>query len=119
MCVFLFRNPYPWSPPTSSINGFIRFLYLLSHHDWKSEPLIVEMETGKMTVDLHSQIRTKFNHHQKCVFVATEYDLDASFWPCMDFMILQRVKSLAKASLHIISQKWLSTESKWIKVCII
>ncbi|RKP33714.1 Nrap protein [Dimargaris cristalligena] len=51
--------PSPWSAPGSGVAGFFRTLHLLAHHDWKREPLIVNIEES-MEPHVRDEIMTEF-----------------------------------------------------------
>ncbi|KAL7614300.1 hypothetical protein Lser_V15G04918 [Lactuca serriola] len=54
----VFQNSLPFSAPCSRISGFMRFLRLLSDHDWMFTPLIVDINED-MTPDDEKEINTK------------------------------------------------------------
>lgn len=51
----IFQNSLPFSAPCSRISGFMRFLRLLSDHDWMFTPLIVDINED-MTPDDEKEI---------------------------------------------------------------
>ncbi|KAL9089368.1 MAG: hypothetical protein Q9159_002584 [Coniocarpon cinnabarinum] len=107
----VFLNPFPWSPPTSAMTGFLRTLLFLSKWDWQHEPLIVDFnsEMGKETVQ---SIRTRFEAWRKLdpemnrvvVFAATNFDADGTTWT--EFtpgkVIATRMTALAKAATNVV-----------------
>lgn len=118
LCAYVFSNSAPWSAPGSSWVGFTRVLHLLSTFNWTTEPLIVEMETGKLTEELRVKINANYKASAKqSWFIATEDNMNGTAWPSPDSVILNRMRMLAKTCINLIENEMMGATSKWIMVC--
>ncbi|XP_065071800.1 nucleolar protein 6-like [Rhopilema esculentum] len=101
----LFLKPMPHKPPSCHLSGFLRFLTLVSTHDWQSEPVIVDLNET-MTADDHVEIRDHFAAQRQQlppVFISTPYDKENSVWTkdSITNPTLARLVALAKVSREI------------------
>ncbi|ORX83004.1 Nrap protein [Basidiobolus meristosporus CBS 931.73] len=108
ICAYVYLYPGAWSEPGSGFVGFNRVLKLVTSHDWKNEPLIVDLDNSIKNSE-KEEILQKFNELRKndehckhsSMVVATSKDLDGSCWSkeSPQGVILVRAKMLAKATL--------------------
>ncbi|KAJ3150218.1 hypothetical protein HDU89_003307 [Geranomyces variabilis] len=120
ICAKQFVDPAPFSVPSSGFVGFLRTLHLLRSHDWRREPLIVELDKGEMTGECRSRIAAAFRTSRgfapdgsvimdgqatrpqnPALWVATEMDVDGKWWGMNTpgVVIVERIKGLATAAL--------------------
>lgn len=102
-----FLKPFPWTPPASAYAGFLRTLYFLAQWDWRSEPLILDVDHSMTIADIQS-IRDKFRlqrsndpeFSQTALFIAINYDMSGVMWtqPNPTKVIASRMTALARAS---------------------
>uniref|UniRef100_A0A7S4JAR4 U3 small nucleolar RNA-associated protein 22 n=1 Tax=Odontella aurita TaxID=265563 RepID=A0A7S4JAR4_9STRA len=59
MIASVYTDPAPLEPPATAAAGFVRFLRLLSTHDWARQPLIVDPQ-GHISAEDSSRIRSQF-----------------------------------------------------------
>ncbi|KAI8896177.1 Nrap protein [Globomyces pollinis-pini] len=120
ICSRIFVTPTTFGIPSSGWTGFVRFLDLLQSWKWSSEPLIVQLGTEKVSVDLTDEIKEKFLTLSNAgvghisMFVATDLDPDSSIWGSLNIpvKIVQRLVLLAKTALqHIKSQILVGTDN--------
>jgi U3 small nucleolar RNA-associated protein 22 len=105
LCVHVYSQPGVYSVPASAFTGFCRALELLSTHKWDREPLMVELERGKLTKDLSKQIQDNFDSLTKtgtpfASFIATELDLKSEWWNTLKInpKVWQRIIMLSSES---------------------
>lgn len=107
LCAYVYINASPYRAPASGFSGFMRVLALIATWDWKSEPLIIELEAGKLTSDLRVSIQEKFSKVEKMgaghvsMFIAHEQDLESKWYNSLSIHIklVQRLKALSKSAL--------------------
>ena len=58
----LFLHPAPYSVTASPQTGFLRFLKLLATHDWKTDPLIV---------NLNGELDSEYTELRPCLHVTS------------------------------------------------
>lgn len=105
----LFLVPAPFTPPTSPLSGFLRFLKLLSTHDWKTVPIVVNLNNN-LSAEEHQEISSRFMHNRTQLpplFISTPKDKFVSVWtkdkPTK--LILNRMVALARGSLSVLEQQ--------------
>lgn len=109
----VYLNPAPYSHPAAGFTGFVRALYLISSFDWQTDPLIIELEQGKMTTDIRGKIIDNFAKLSKSgtghipMFIAHEKDLDSSWWNItkINIKLIDRLKVFCKSTLGHLSQR--------------
>jgi len=85
MVLHCFFEPYPYDVPTSSTQGFLRFLQLLASFSWHANPLVVDVWRDLTTEDYEKcekafeDSRTSIDG-SRAVFIATRYDLRSDHW---------------------------------------
>lgn len=107
---YIFQKALPFSAPCSRFSGFIRFLRLISKHDWMFTPLIVDINED-MTPDDEIEINEKFSLSRKAyeegtgsvtsaMYLATTYDKGSEAWTslCPSISELKRLAVYAKSS---------------------
>eukprot|EP00731_Ephydatia_muelleri_P016799 Em0009g1223a len=101
--------PAPYTVPGSALCVLLRFLDLMVHFDWASDPLIVNLNHELKASDL-SEVSARFNTnrtHHPSMFISTSYDRFSSCWtrPNPTHPVLIRAQQLAKESLAVLSQQ--------------
>lgn len=111
LCASVYLKPAPYAVPLSGFTGFLRVLDQMVRWDFNIEPLIVELESGKMTPqmvleinDKHAQLK-KGGHGHIGVYIATERDLGATWWAMQttSLKIFDKLRVTAHASLSYLS----------------
>ena len=79
-----FISPSPFDIPASPLQGFRRFLSLIAAHDWKEEPLVVNVN-DKLTPEISRDIREEFDKARKAkrgalMYIATPHDPFCMSW---------------------------------------
>ncbi|XP_048851490.1 nucleolar protein 6 isoform X2 [Brienomyrus brachyistius] len=102
----LFLQPAPFSAPGSPLVGFLRFLHLLSSFDWKTCPLVVNLN-GQLTVSDYAEIKNDFIASREMLpvmFIATPKDKKLSLWTKdgPSVLMLQRLTVVAEESLRVL-----------------
>ncbi|XP_071731324.1 uncharacterized protein [Rutidosis leptorrhynchoides] len=113
---YIFLKPLPFSAPCSRISGFIRFLRLVSGHDWMFTPLIVDINDDMTSKD-EKEINEKFSASRKAyeegtgiitsaMYLATTYDKGSEAWTssCPTISELKRLAVYAKSSLSLLTK---------------
>ncbi|CAG8457739.1 9805_t:CDS:10 [Paraglomus occultum] len=123
LCAYVYLNPSPFAIPASGITGFLRVLYLLSHFDWKNEPLIVDIP-GDMTSTRMSEIREEFKRmrksdeqirHAAMYVVSGNNKEDYSWgWDKPERVVVARIQALASSALNHID----ATENEWKRLFV-
>ncbi|KAK6150894.1 hypothetical protein DH2020_015826 [Rehmannia glutinosa] len=111
----LFLKPLPFRTPCSRINGFLRFLRLLSEYDWSFFPLIVDIN-GELTPDDEKEINENFMSTRKgfeenlqnvkpAMFLATSYDKESEAWTTLSPTAadLRRLAAYATSSANFLT----------------
>ncbi|XP_060067208.1 nucleolar protein 6-like [Ylistrum balloti] len=109
MAAQIYIAPSPFSVPNSPLVGFLRFLHLLSNHDWTRTPLLVNLNQ-EFTAGDYAEILSKFSKDRKTLplmFISTPGDKLSSHWTAGSptAPILQRLILLAKESLNILESQ--------------
>eukprot|EP00904_Undaria_pinnatifida_P007744 jgi/Undpi1/409/HiC_scaffold_1.g00405.m1 len=118
----LFSDEAPLAPPSTALAGFLRFLLLLSSHDWAAAPLVVDPQgelnaTDKAAVgEAFSRSRDRDPDGGSAMYVIAPYAREtgwASSWtsPRPERAVLGRLIALAKASAETLVE-WLSGEGR-------
>ncbi|KAM4049230.1 nucleolar protein 6 [Anomaloglossus baeobatrachus] len=121
LVAYLFLHPVPFTAPSSPQVGFLRFLNLLASYDWKSSPLIVNLNGDLTDADL-SEIQNAFTAARErlpVMFIATPKDKKMSVWTKKKptAQILQRLIILASESLMTVEKQLMQpSESSDIKM---
>ncbi|KAG9488294.1 hypothetical protein GDO78_007867 [Eleutherodactylus coqui] len=121
LVAYLFLHPAPFTAPSSSQVGFLRFLNLLASHDWKNSPIIVNLNGDLTDADL-AEIQNDFmaaRSELPVMFIATPKDRKLSVWTKMKptAQILQRLIILASESLITLEKQLMQpSESSDIKM---
>lgn len=109
MVASLYLSPAPYNTPSSGLCGFQRFLELLSTFDWKSTPLLINLN-NEFTVGDLAEVPAKFSKDRSTLplmFISSPLDKFSSHWtkhgPSAN--ILTRLVLLATKSLEIIRQQ--------------
>ncbi|CAG8529724.1 4466_t:CDS:10 [Paraglomus brasilianum] len=123
LCAYIYLNPSPFAIPASGITGFLRVLYLLSHFDWKNEPLIVDIP-GDMTSTRMSEIRAEFKRmrksdeqirHAAMYVVSGNNKEDHSWgWDTPERVVVARIQALASCALNHID----TAENEWKRLFV-
>ncbi|KAI5084140.1 hypothetical protein GOP47_0000309 [Adiantum capillus-veneris] len=117
LVAFLFVKPAPYSPPSSRITGFLRFLLLLRNYDWAFSPLVVDIN-GDFTGKEYTFIMDEFGQTRKqelredaalqraVMFIAAPYDLKSQTWTASspNKLLLKRVVAYAKTSSELLDK---------------
>eukprot|EP00058_Branchiostoma_floridae_P009064 XP_002594552.1 hypothetical protein BRAFLDRAFT_279825 [Branchiostoma floridae] len=102
----VFLHPQPLTPPGSPAVGFLRFLHLLSTHDWKMNPLIVNFNRELKAADLQeiSNQFTSCRSQLPIMFIATPNNKLTSHWTKAKptVQVLQRLISLSQEALKML-----------------
>ncbi|CAB3999175.1 Nucleolar 6 [Paramuricea clavata] len=111
----IYLHPHPYNTPASPTNGFIRFLYLLSTFDWKSNAMILNFN-DKLKVADFQEIQSHFTNNRArlpAMFIATSEDKHLSYWTRDNpsSLILHRVAVLAKESYTVLQNQLLHSGS--------
>ncbi|XP_073445908.1 nucleolar protein 6 isoform X1 [Dendrobates tinctorius] len=109
LVAYLFLHPVPFTAPSSPQVGFLRFLILLASYDWKSSPLIVNLNDDLTDADL-TEIQNDFTAARDklpVMFIATPKDRKMSVWTKKKptAQILQRLIILASESLTTVEKQ--------------
>ncbi|KAI8376051.1 Nrap protein [Radiomyces spectabilis] len=124
ICAYVFLESHPWVSCASAFAGFNRVLHLLATWDWKTTPLMVDIE-GEMTAKDRDTIMKNFAVHRGqnpkmtmgAMVIATAKDLDGQQWskykPSMP--IAARIQALAKASCSVLNEAVVSGAEKDFK----
>ncbi|KAK9465028.1 Nrap protein [Lipomyces arxii] len=107
----VFLRPFPWTPPANATIGFLRTLYLLAHWDWRSDPLILDIDSS-LNIHEIQEIRDSFKSlrthdpefSQVAMFVAVNYERSGTLWtsPGPSKVIASRITALARASCEVV-----------------
>lgn len=113
MVAYLYTCHAPYTTPSNPLTGFLRFLELLSTHDWKIAPLIVNLNSEFKAED-YSEINSKFTKSRAnlpLMFISTPQDKFQSIWTRKQptAMILQRLVILAKECLSVLESQMADT----------
>eukprot|EP00112_Aurelia_sp_Birch-Aquarium-sp1_P004342 Seg149.9 transcript_id=Seg149.9/GoldUCD/mRNA.D3Y31 product="Nucleolar protein 6" protein_id=Seg149.9/GoldUCD/D3Y31 len=105
----IFLNSAPHLPPSSHMSGFLRFLSMLSSHDWQNDPLIIDLNDS-LTVEDYGEIRERFTSIRQqlpAMFIVTSYDKESSIWTKerVTPQILRRLTMLAELSREVLSKE--------------
>lgn len=105
LCAFVFVQTGTLAAPGSSCSAFFRVLNLLATHDWKSDPLIIELKKGEITEELKTKILSKFKSFKKdSIYIATEDDPEAVIYPRIKPIIINRLKALSVSCIKIMDR---------------
>ena len=114
-----FTRPWPYQPPSSVRTAFTRTLAFLARWDWRTDPLIVDLNAD-LGVDGVKAIRTRFEAWRKldpamnrvCLFAASGIDTEGTAWtdgsPAK--VVAGRMTALAKAAAGVVEAQGLETD---------
>ncbi|XP_033607618.1 nucleolar protein 6 isoform X3 [Cryptotermes secundus] len=117
----LYLMPEPYQPPNQPQLGFFRFLHLLAHTNWQTEPVILNLN-AEMTREDILEIETWFHSHRSTLpplFLSTPYDKKNSIWTkeAPSLQILIRAAMLAGEALRVIESLLFSAiKSDWKQI---
>ncbi|KAM7520198.1 hypothetical protein LguiB_019160 [Lonicera macranthoides] len=116
LVAYLFLRPFPFSAPCSRITGFLRFLRLLSEHDWTFSSLIVDIN-GDLNLEDEKEINENFMSSRKAygeetidvdsaMFLATAYDRASEAWTrsSPSSSELKRLAAYARSSSNLLTR---------------
>ncbi|KAI9844485.1 MAG: hypothetical protein M1837_005568 [Sclerophora amabilis] len=120
--VRVFVQPFPYSPPSSVMIGFLRTLTMLSRWDWRNEPLVIDFNGEMTTTELHS-INVKFEAWRKLdpgmsrvvLFVASNLDSDGVAWTQHarpSKVVASRMTALARSACAVVRETGLDIDPK-------
>ncbi|CAN6462854.1 unnamed protein product [Victoria cruziana] len=125
---YLFLKPFPFYPPFSRVTGFLRFLCLLSEHDWANTPLIIDVN-GDITAQDEAEITESFlqirrsneanvENELPAMFLATKDDKKSEAWTKLSpsATVLKRIVAYARSAVSHLTDLILQGESgqkKW------
>lgn len=125
LAVHIFQHPFPFSPPATPQTAFLRILLFLSHWDWISEPLIIDLggdsssaSSESISTAQHAEIQTRFTAWRKLdpainnvvLFIASNLDPTGVVWTQgarPSKVVAARLTALAKASVGLVKSKGL------------
>ncbi|ESO02201.1 hypothetical protein HELRODRAFT_106517 [Helobdella robusta] len=99
----------PYMPPGSPMVGFMQFLQLISTHDWKLQPLIVNFNE-EFTAPDYTEIESFFHKNRSSLpslFISTPIDRHFSYITSPSPLMLQRLIIVARASLKTLESLYL------------
>ncbi|KAL5704638.1 hypothetical protein ACHQM5_023031 [Ranunculus cassubicifolius] len=111
----IFLKPLPFSEPCSRITGFLRFLRLLSNHDWAFTPLVIDinedmnLQDKKDIAESFMQSRTSSEENaqsqEPAMFLATTYDKTSEAWTksSPNSYELKRLVAYARSSADLLT----------------
>ncbi|WAQ98963.1 NOL6-like protein [Mya arenaria] len=116
----LYLSPAPYTPPRSGLVGFLRFLDFLTTFDWKSSPLLVNLNNEFTDADL-SEIPTKFSKERSnlpLMFISTPLDPYSQHWTkeVPSAAVLTRLVLLAAKSLAVLQRDLMQMEKQDLTV---
>lgn len=125
LCAHIFKEPYPWSTPTSTFAGFVRFLHLLATWDWRKTPLVVDLQSEISTSDRDAAFKHFTDLRGRnpqmtlgALCVATPDDLEGLRWtrhkPSKP--VAGRLQMLAQAALGVLNEAITQGSEKALKV---
>nr|GEX34116.1 nucleolar protein 6 [Tanacetum cinerariifolium] len=113
---YIFQKSLPFSAPCSRISGFMRFLRLVSEHDWMFTPMIVDINEDMSPKD-EKEINEKFSLSRKAydegkgnvtsaMYLATAYDKGSEAWTSSapSQSELKRLAVYAKSSSNLLTK---------------
>ncbi|CAG0892048.1 unnamed protein product [Darwinula stevensoni] len=109
-------SSHQFPTPASPEAIFLRFLQLLSYHDWETSPILVNFNSTLSKEDVR-EIRNHFDKQRATlppVFIATPLDRYASEWSreVPTPMILRRLASLAQSALALLTSSSVPSDFK-------
>ncbi|XP_052280548.1 nucleolar protein 6-like isoform X9 [Dreissena polymorpha] len=116
----LFLSPAPYSIPRSGLVGFQRFLDFLSSFDWKTSPLLINLNSEFTDADL-IEIPTKFSKERPTLplmFISTPLDKYSQHWTKHEPSpaVLTRLVLLAAKSAQLLQHSLLHGDTQEVKV---
>ncbi|MED6181174.1 hypothetical protein PIB30_017149, partial [Stylosanthes scabra] len=100
LVAYIFLNPFPLGVPCSRINGFLRFLRLLSQYDWTYSPLIDNFLLRRKGQGENGQST------EAGMFLATVYDKASESWTGLSPSVLElkRLVAYARSSANLLTK---------------
>ncbi|GFR09020.1 nucleolar protein 6 [Trichonephila clavata] len=103
----LYMHPEPYTCPCSPQIAFIRFLTLLASHDWKTAPIIVNLNNELKNENINEIYETFTSERSSLppMVIASPLDRRGDMWTKKKphALILKRVSILANASLKALN----------------
>ncbi|KAL1914891.1 uncharacterized protein VTP21DRAFT_7807 [Calcarisporiella thermophila] len=116
LCVRVYVDPAPFSPPASGFAGFSRWLEMMATWDWRVEPLVIDLYnegeglTGaerEEAIENFQRIRAQDEQmHHAAMFVATKFDRESRWWSwdSPSKMVAARITSLSRAACKLMEE---------------
>ncbi|XP_074649988.1 nucleolar protein 6-like [Tubulanus polymorphus] len=109
----LFVDPAPFQVSNSPLAVFLRFLYLLSTHDWNATPLIININS-ELTKEDYNEIQSTFTKNRAklpLMFLSTPFDKFTSLWTkdCPSALVLNLLTVIARESLNLLESQLQTT----------
>ncbi|XP_012945318.1 nucleolar protein 6 [Aplysia californica] len=105
-------SPHPHAAPGSPVCGLLRFLHLVSTHNWSSDPLMINLNADFTEEDFTSIPKelSQSGNSRPPMCLATPQDRTGSRWtrPHPTGHFLRRLVVLARASLHSLETQLMS-----------
>ena len=117
LTIHTFVHPHPWSIPGSLMTGFLRTLRFVSKWDWRSEPVIVDLndEMGSKeidAIDLHFEAWRKIDPamNRVVMFAASNLDPYGITWTELgpSKVVATRFSSLARVACGLVEEHGVS-----------
>lgn len=114
----IYLHPQPYTEPSSSLCGFKRFLHLMSTHDWKMTPIIVNFDNNLKIDEIKKLKDNTISTREKYppMIICTPYENVMSPWtkekpttPILDLLI--RLCSKARSYLCDMTSKPITEET--------
>ncbi|TPX30639.1 hypothetical protein SmJEL517_g05826 [Synchytrium microbalum] len=92
-----------WTSPSLHLVGMMRVLYLLATHSWSTDALLVELSVGGVTAEVINKVSEAFKMRGsgKDMFVASEEDVEGTWFKTPNGLILNRLRALAAAAVKV------------------
>jgi U3 small nucleolar RNA-associated protein 22 len=123
---YVFIHPHPWSAPASAEVGFLRTLKLLAAWNWRTEPLIVDLN-GEMISSRYDELVKTFEGFRKqdmgiahaAWTICSSYDDSGMCWTRdgPGKVVAARVTALARSAVEAISKDSGNARVRGSKIC--
>jgi U3 small nucleolar RNA-associated protein 22 len=121
LCVRSFLQPYPWTPPSSAMTGFLRTLLFVSKWDWRQSPLIVDFSGAMTNADI-SAINTRVEAWRKIdpamnrtvVVAATNHDVTGTAFTTSQptKMVAARLTALSRSACKLVKDQGIDLDPR-------
>ena len=121
LAIRTFLQPYPWSPPSSAMTGFLRTLSWISKWDWRETPLIVDFNGTMTNVDvanfntrLEAWRRIDPAMNRTVIVAATNHDQTGTTFTVdgPSKMVAARLTALARSACKVVKDQGINLEPK-------